>query len=487
MPEERSYPTYDSLFGTRIEPVPLDWQFLSQLFYQSLALSAWKQVNTSAGKVRYRWSLRANPSSGNLHPTEAYLIGGPEPGVYHYAPFEHGLELRRKLADWQFADELVIGLTSIHWRESWKYGERAFRYCHHDVGHAIGAITIAAATLGWRAYLDDSVGTRQLAEMLGVDTQHGDEAEHPDCLLKLAPGPDPPLKPADIRGEEWLGSPNRLSASHVPWTVIDEVSAATGNSRIVHDSYARSNHKGAIADRGLASGRILRQRRSAVALDGTTSIDRETFFRILWRVLPAANPMPFDVLPWGPLVSLVLFVHRVTGVTPGVYILVRNPQHEESLRRSTRSEFLWERAEGAPENLPLYLLLPGNVTEAAKTISCHQEIASMGVFAAGMLAEFDAALVRSGAPMYPRMFWETGLVGQVLYLEAEAAGIRATGIGCFFDDACHRLLGIQDHTWQSLYHFTMGGPVEDLRLQTVESYEHLKVRATKGADAWPEA
>jgi SagB-type dehydrogenase family enzyme len=460
---------------------------LSRLFYYSLALSAWKQVTTSTGKVRYRWSLRANPSSGNLHPTEAYLIGGPEPGVYHYAPFEHGLELRRKLVDWPAPDTLLIGLTSVYWRESWKYGERAFRYCHHDTGHAIGALTIAAAALGWNVYLDDSIGTRQLAELLGIHEQNGVEAEHADCLLILAPGPRPSLKLSGIRGEEWLGSPNRLSATNVPWTVIDEVSEATESPGLVHESYAGSDHAPAIGDRGLASERILRQRRSALGFDGATAIDRETFFRILWRVMPAANPMPFAVLPWRPLVSLALFVHRVKDITPGVHMLVRHPSHEEQLRRAMRPEFLWERAEGASEKLPLYLLLPGDVTEPAKTISCHQDIASMGVFAAGMLAEFDAALAANGAPMYPRMFWETGLVGQVLYLEAEAAGIRATGIGCFFDDACHRLLGIQGHAWQSLYHFTMGGPVEDPRLQTVASYEHLKVRAAEGADAWPEA
>ena len=35
---------------------------------------------------------------------------------------------------------LLVVLTSIHWREAWKYGERAFRYCQHDLGHAIAAV-----------------------------------------------------------------------------------------------------------------------------------------------------------------------------------------------------------------------------------------------------------------------------------------------------------------------------------------------------------
>ena len=63
------------------------------------------------------------------------------------------------------------------------------------------------------------------------------------------------------------------------------------------------------------------------------------------------------------------------------------------------------------------------------------------------------------------------MLGHVLYLEAEAAGVRATGIGCFFDDEMHALLGISDYSWQSLYHFTVGGPVDDPRLSTLPPYE----------------
>jgi hypothetical protein len=41
-------------------------------------------------------------------------------------------------------------------------------------------------------------------------------------------------------------------------------------------------------------------------------------------------------------------------------------------------------------------------------------------------------------------------------LAAEAAGVRGTGIGCYFDDVLHRALGLTGHDWQSLYHFTIG-------------------------------
>jgi len=63
-----------------------------------------------------------------------------------------------------------------------------------------------------------------------------------------------------------------------------------------------------------------------------------------------------------------------------------------------------------------------------------QEIAGEGFFSLGMLARFEPAMRDLGPSMYPRLFWETGLIGQVLYLEAHAFGVSATGIGCFFDD-----------------------------------------------------
>ena len=94
-------------------------------------------------------------------------------------------------------------------------------------------------------------------------------------------------------------------------------------------------------------------------------------------------------------------------------------------------------------------------------MSCGQDIAADGAFSLGMIADYMDSLVRHGAAFYRRLFWEAGLVGQVLYLEAEAAGIRATGIGCYFDDPVHEVFGIESRDWQSLYHFTVGGPVDD--------------------------
>jgi hypothetical protein len=86
-----------------------------------------------------------------------------------------------------------------------------------------------------------------------------------------------------------------------------------------------------------------------------------------------------------------------------------------------------------------------------------------------MLSLFETSL-DEGPWWYRRLFWECGVLGQVLYLEAEAAGLRGTGIGCYLDDVVHELLGLEGSAFRDLYHFTVGGPVEDPRLATLPAY-----------------
>lgn len=54
----------------KLRPSPLISENLSRFFFESLALPGRKAV---AGA---EWTLRVNPSSGNLHPTECYLLTG---------------------------------------------------------------------------------------------------------------------------------------------------------------------------------------------------------------------------------------------------------------------------------------------------------------------------------------------------------------------------------------------------------------------------
>jgi len=474
---------YADLFAAgKTAPAALNAESLGALLELSFGLAAWKQYGGD------RWALRCNPSSGNLHPTEAYVVAsgvaGLDNGIHHYASHDHALERRCQFTP-PFQG-LLLGLSSIHWRETWKYGERAFRYCQHDIGHALGALRYAAAALGWRLRLLDGWGDEDLAALLGLDREEdfaGAEPEAPDLLCLIDTGPAGAAEP-DIaalldaaREGLWLGQANALSRRHeFDWPVIAEVHGATHKPRTAgRDAFippAAPALAATVCE--LPAPAIIKQRRSAQAFDGVTSIPAKTLFRLLDATLPRPGVPPFDAWNWPAGVHLVLFVHRVQGLPPGLYVLCRDAAAEPALRAAlTKPEFKWTPAIGAPEHLRLFQLVRADARQAAKTLSCQQDIAGDSAFSLGMLAEFDAGLAE-GAWVYRRLFWECGLIGQSLYLEAEAAGVRGTGIGCFFDDPVHELLGLQDSTFQSLYHFTVGGPLADDRLQSLPGYAHLQ-------------
>jgi nitroreductase len=192
--------------------------------------------------------------------------------------------------------------------------------------------------------------------------------------------------------------------------------------------------------------------------------------------LPGAEPL-LSAFPYVPRVALVFFVHRVEGLETGRYLFDR----DEALSRRLLG------AIGPEVDLPgldiagrrFFRLSAGACESAATRFSCLQPIAGKGCFAVSMIADFDQTLAEEGAFAYRRLHWEAGLIGQSLYLSATAIGLAGTGIGCFFDDEAPQLLGLPAGQTQflPLYHFTVGGAVEDARILTLPPYGARESRA----------
>jgi len=458
-------------------PVPLDAGSLGLFLELALGLSAWKAVDGG------QWALRNNPSSGNLHPTEGWVLLpalagiGPAPALYHYTPKDHALEERRTL-DPAYAlpdGGFLLAFSSVPWREAWKYGERSFRYCQHDAGHALAAAAYAGACLGWRVRALAGPGDARLSALLGLDrpdAAHRFEGEHPDLLALVSPDPEAavPALPGEADGV-WHGRANRLSEDHDPWPAVDRALRLTvkGETAELPDP-APARPAIPPGGSGEPAGAVIRRRRSAQRMDGVTGLGRDAFFRLLARTLPDPAAVPWSGFPWPPRLSLFLFVHRVDGLAPGLYALPRDPDALPRLRAACDPGFAWRAVADCP--LPLFLLKEAEVQRVASGLSCLQAIAGKGAFSLGMVADFARTLDEEGDWAYRRLHWEAGVIGQVLYLEATAAGVSGTGIGCFFDDEVLGLLGIDraGFAWRSLYHFTVGGAVEDVRLSTLPAY-----------------
>lgn len=456
-------PPYHLLFEPDGLPqAPACLESLSHLLRYSLGLAAIKQQGDAS------WALRCNASSGNLHPTECYVIAPPTPGLSdgftlsHYAPKTHSLEILHTFdepVEGMGKNGYLIILSSVIWREAWKYGERCWRYCQLDAGHAQEALRLSAKSLGWNSTLMDA-DTQALAKVCALDQLdrfHPDEHESADMLLWISPEDAPtsltlPITPT-------LASiANVLSPAHHPWPILAVIDEATQGT---YQPSQLLTTKRTIPKPSRGSAEIFLKRRSAQAMDGS-SITKEQFLQLLDSC---------DDLHDTPDVHFVLFVHRVIGMESGLYLFVRNIDELSPLRESIRCDYDWKEQDEL--NNRLFLLQTGDYRGAAKMISCNQDIAKDSAFSMGMLCRFASTLEEQGPVAYKHLYHACGALGQMLYCEATTMGLSATGIGCFLDDEMHQLLGITNERYQSLYHFTIGRAIVDTRLATLDPYAQL--------------
>lgn len=130
------------------------------------------------------WGGRTAPSAGALYPLEIYIA--LHDGVYRYRPRDNRL---KKITDRQVKDELtkaalgqdsifqapvVVVIAAVYGRTEAKYGSRARRYVHIEVGHAAQNILLQAVALGLGA--------------VPIGAFHDDEVKK---ILELPPGHEP--------------------------------------------------------------------------------------------------------------------------------------------------------------------------------------------------------------------------------------------------------------------------------------------------------
>ena len=481
---------FGQLSDPLLNPVEPDLESLGSLLELAFGISAWKSWAGS------RWALRCNPSSGNLHPVEAYVLASgcerlPN-GLLHYDPEQHALEGRSLCARPQGGRWLAVGLSSILWREAWKYGERAFRYCQLDIGHALGALAYSAALLGWRLR-PIFLPAAALAGCLGLDRAADfpdhryafTEREEAECLV-LIEGPG--LGGLPERDEildwladgQWSGMPSCVDpAPGYRWAAVEQaalLSRATAPSRLPEAVGPPAWPSLPIQAHPQGAASLIRQRRSGQRFDPAYQLPAKLFFRMLDALLPRANS-PWQVAAVGEGVHLLLFVLRVDGLSPGLYYLQRSTREEAALAQALGRKFpaltpVQTLHPDCPQHLKLQRLAAVPLKEMqrlARSLSCHQDIASNGAFSLGMLACLSPEHL-ADPHAYRQQLRGAGLLGQVLYLEAEAVGARGTGIGCYFDDPVSDCAGLAGSGWQSIYHFTVGHAVEDARLSTEMPY-----------------
>ncbi len=151
---------------------------------EPVTLEAIGQLLWAAQGVTSSAGGRTAPSAGALYPVEVYFVAGDvtglAAGVYKYHPGAHSLrlhspgDLRRRLsraALWQqwIADgAAVVIITAVYQRSARKYGSRAARYVHIEVGHVAQNVYLQVQSLGLATVIVGAFEDEDVKSVLGL-------------------------------------------------------------------------------------------------------------------------------------------------------------------------------------------------------------------------------------------------------------------------------------------------------------------------------
>ncbi|MCX8065160.1 MAG: SagB family peptide dehydrogenase [Candidatus Hydrogenedentes bacterium] len=486
---------YKSLFQLEdIEPLPFDIHSISKLLLFSLGISAWKEYRGT------RWALRCNPSAGNLHPTEAYIIAPPnllgneKTTLYHYAPFDHCLEIRATDSSNNWGkvykqnptnNFLILGLTTITWRMAWKYGERALRYCLLDTGHAISAITYSARAMGWKTSALISIPWEYQKTILGLNRPEFDnvEKETPQILLLIYPHNSQFEKHHSINSsipllDTWFGKPEKLSPQKVEWEMINYAINAMENSsaeflnrlnKVNNDIIGAGRRSDYTKSDVLTSPQsyvLFRQRRSAHELDPEVTLPIQKLQNLLQNLKFVKTNVIEKVLNVNLPTFLVIFANSLENIRPGIYLF---PFYGSLVSRTAEKNLSSIKIS---KEIDIFLLKEGDFKTFTSHLLCGQDVGENSAILFGLFADIQNILQVYGDFSYVVLHWEAGFIVHHLYLEAEILNLQGTGIGCFFDD--EYIVEIPQPKGKAklypIYYYALGKPIPDLRLKSYPPY-----------------
>jgi SagB-type dehydrogenase family enzyme len=154
----------------------------------TISLAEIGQLLWAAQGITHAGGYRTAPSAGALYPLELYVVAGHvaglTKGIYHYHPKGHDLiktgegDLRAALAQATFGQSsveqaaAVIVFSAVYARTEKKYGNRAMRYVHIEVGHAAENLFLQAESLGLATVVVGAFHDHEVTTVLHLPADH---------------------------------------------------------------------------------------------------------------------------------------------------------------------------------------------------------------------------------------------------------------------------------------------------------------------------
>ena len=397
------------LSGRKGERVDLDLSLLSTLLFLSAGVT--RVMDVPGRRLHFRPAM----SAGNLHPVELYVIAGDqsvdglEAGVYHFSPRRFSLRMLRS-GDYRdvvsTSSQLVLVLTGIPWRTTWKYAERGWRHLYWDAGTLL-ANTLALADAHGLDHqvlvgFDDSL----VSELVGIDRVE----EMPLALAALGeielPGQAPSLARISLEVAPIASGPVRLP-------LLEEAQRRSELDNNEVETWRAAGRRAAAAaptdveppedTEGPVEEVILRR-------GSTRKMVRETVSNeaLEWPMIASCRPVVIDATGDGTLLSQYVNVHAVSDMEPGAY------------RHRTSGWEMVRRAE--------------TLRELSARLCLGQAIGGDSAYTVFHCAELDPIFDALGSRGYRLAQLEAGVISGRLALCAFALGLGATGL-TFIDDA----------------------------------------------------
>ncbi len=358
--------------------------------------------------------FRTAPSAGALYPFEVYVAVRGIPripdGLYHYQPMNHSLELLiEKDIFPQFQSALcaeipgnvVAFVSTIYARSAWKYRTRAYRYCLLDAGHSVANGVGYLRSIGVGGNAAALFKDNLLNPLLGLD------GENEFVLAAILID-----KPALFWGDEFLVSTQFPKAAPVtkypienPEIVNTHLSGNLEDCEFYRDYPEETTIPPEVESPPFLE--TLKKRRSRREFTGETL----PFEKAKLLLESSLNCFPCD---WGfPKTNIYVQTNNVEGIRDGIY---------------------------AVGNDKLYPTMEGNFSQEIAYLSLGQDFLSRANINVIFSFDFKDSTCRN----YRAALLESGSLGELLYLAAEALGLGACGVGAFYDHDLKAFLGLPE-------------------------------------------
>lgn len=454
LPAPARQPEYDlsALLGMPPAPDPAEQITLVSLS-EIIALTHCVTAKARHGGTDFYY--RNVASAGALYPFELYVgvqgVDGIQDGLYHHTlglgaltPLRLG-SVMPLLADFlragdTWAATLGFFLTSIFFRSSWKYGERAYRYALLDTGHLAENLFLAlkAHKLPFGFHYD--FPDESINNLLAVDS-HREGCLAVACV-KSAHG--------SLAGE--MARPEKTAANLADTSRVSVYETEHGLIRQIHDGSSTfvempSDLSEMDAHLGLALEKpqaiwapegwsqtmgypeaVLRRRSKRNFVP--TPVSAVDFGRLLKMVCAPCDDTDEGRSAGINVVSVGFLAGHVEGVKPGFYLLARKAES-------------------------IFLVSQGFMMGEMAHICLDQAWLANSALHFVFLSNLERLAAIWGARGYRYAGLTAGRLGQRIYLASTALGLGCCGIGAFYDTEAARLLGVNDMT-KMLYLLAVG-------------------------------